>query len=149
MATRSEQDIATARTFAAELNGNVTAFYADHINYAEFCRANAATWDAVHAAGESVGRRVAALLRRDDAEVLNPWLAETRRLEAEFGVTCELDYDPDAPMPFAVWFVNGGERQDIVGCGPDSATAVSEAHETLSAWGPSEEPAQRPQAERS
>ncbi len=56
-----------AKRLLARLVANADAFCADQLPYEAFAAQNRATWDAIHAAGPTVTRRVLKSLRNESA----------------------------------------------------------------------------------
>ncbi|HEY3493358.1 MAG TPA: hypothetical protein VGK73_01680 [Polyangiaceae bacterium] len=50
-------------------------------------------------------------------------------LAEEYGIDLRLEYDGDAPMPYAIW-----SDDEIVGAGTTELSALRDAEEQLAAW---------------
>lgn len=55
-------------------------------------------------------------------------------LIAEYGIPCTMDLDREAPLPYAIWTMRNGEREEIIGAGDTAADAIDDAESALMFW---------------
>lgn len=62
------------------------------------------------------------------------WAPDVDALAELAGLNLDLEYDPDAPMPFAVWSEDETGEQDIIGAGASPSEAIEDARNTVRGW---------------
>lgn len=61
--------------------------------------------------------------------------AELDELAALAGVErLSADYDPDAPLPWAVWVCGDSDELDLIGAGESCSEAIEDARNTVRGW---------------